>query len=153
LAAIAKDQGILADSLAGVGLAPPPRVFAPMVLTDTGAKLSKSLIREGKVPPPPGAHPWMLDVTRWPGDIDSYIDAKATDCRVVQINTSDLKRAPVYRLMTRLAEEQRTSGITWRRVSILNVLGMRAQESPHCALLDPFSAHARTSNATVRLVH
>ncbi|MFG2003934.1 hypothetical protein ACGFNU_32735 [Spirillospora sp. NPDC048911] len=26
------------------GLAPPPRVFTPMVLTDTGAKLSKSLI-------------------------------------------------------------------------------------------------------------
>lgn len=57
------------------GLAPPPRVFTPMVLTDTGAKLSKSLIRDGKVPPPPGAHPWMLDVTEWPGDTDSYVDA------------------------------------------------------------------------------
>jgi hypothetical protein len=33
-----------------------------MVLTDTGAKLSKSLIREGTMPPPPGARPWMLDV-------------------------------------------------------------------------------------------
>jgi ASC-1-like (ASCH) protein len=57
------------------GLAPPPRVFTPMVLTDTGAKLSKSLIREGKVAPPPGAHDWMLDVTGWPGSIDDYIDA------------------------------------------------------------------------------
>jgi ASC-1-like (ASCH) protein len=57
------------------GLAPPPRVFSPMVLTDTGAKLSKSLIREGKVAPPPGAHPWMLDVTEWHGDTDSYVDA------------------------------------------------------------------------------
>jgi ASC-1-like (ASCH) protein len=46
-----------------------------MVLTDTGAKLSKSLIRDGKVPPPPGARPWMLDVTEWPGDVDSYVDA------------------------------------------------------------------------------
>ena len=45
-----------------------------MVLTDTGAKLSKSLIREGKVPPPPGARPWMLDVTAWEGDTDSYVD-------------------------------------------------------------------------------
>ena len=53
----------------------PPRIFTPMVLTDTGAKLSKSLIREGKVAPPPGAKPWMLDVTAWQGDIDSYADA------------------------------------------------------------------------------
>ncbi|WP_231618618.1 ASCH domain-containing protein [Nonomuraea sp. SBT364] len=57
------------------GLPPPPRVFTPMVLTDTGAKLSKSLIRDGKVPPPPGAPPWMLDVTEWPGNTDSYVDA------------------------------------------------------------------------------
>jgi ASC-1-like (ASCH) protein len=57
------------------GLSPPPRVYTPMVLTDTGAKLSKSLIRDGKIPPPPGARPWMLDVTEWPGDTDSYIDA------------------------------------------------------------------------------
>jgi ASC-1-like (ASCH) protein len=57
------------------GLAPPARIFTPMVLTDTGAKLSKSLIRDGKVPPPPGARPWMLDVTEWPGDVDSYVDA------------------------------------------------------------------------------
>ncbi|HUR08064.1 MAG TPA: hypothetical protein VM347_36350, partial [Nonomuraea sp.] len=57
------------------GLAPPPRIFTPMVLTDTGAKLSKSLIRNGKVPPPPGTHPWMLDVTAWAGDVDSYVDA------------------------------------------------------------------------------
>ena len=57
------------------GPPPPPRIFTPMVLTDTGAKLSKSLIREGKVPPPSGARPWMLDVTAWDGDTDSYVDA------------------------------------------------------------------------------
>lgn len=57
------------------GMTPPPRVFSPMVLTDTGAKLSKSLIGEGKVALPPGARPWMLDVTAWPGDTDSYVDA------------------------------------------------------------------------------
>jgi hypothetical protein len=57
------------------GLSPPPRVFTPMVLTDTGAKLSKSLIREGKVPPPPGAQPWMLDATEWAADTDAYVDA------------------------------------------------------------------------------
>ncbi len=59
------------------GPPPPPRIFTPMVLTDTGAKLSKSLIRDGRVPPPPGAQPWMLDATAWPGSIDDYVDAMA----------------------------------------------------------------------------
>lgn len=57
------------------GPPPPPRIFTPMVLTDTGAKLSKSLIREGRVPPPPGSRPWMLDATAWQGDTDSLVDA------------------------------------------------------------------------------
>lgn len=44
--------------------------------------------------------------------------------------TSDMKRAPVYRLMTRLAAEKHAGGVAGRRVRILNVLGLRAQESP-----------------------
>ena len=66
--------------------------------------------------------------------------------------TSDLKRAPVHRLMTRLAAEQRAAGITGRRVRILNVLGLRAQESAKRALMTPFSRDERATNQTVRLV-
>jgi len=60
--------------------------------------------------------------------------------------TSDLKRAPVYRLMTRLAAEQRAAGAAGRPVRILNVLGLRAQESPRRALLAPFGRDDRASN-------
>jgi ASC-1-like (ASCH) protein len=56
------------------GLLAPPRIFTPMVLTDTGAKLSKSLIREGRVALPPGTQPWMLDSTAWNGGVDDYVD-------------------------------------------------------------------------------
>jgi 3'-phosphoadenosine 5'-phosphosulfate sulfotransferase (PAPS reductase)/FAD synthetase len=66
--------------------------------------------------------------------------------------TSDLKRAPVHRLMTRLAAEQRAAGITGRRVRILNVMGLRAQESTKRALMRPFSHDERASNKTVRSV-
>ena len=66
--------------------------------------------------------------------------------------TSDLKRAPVYRLMTRLAAEQHAAGITGRRVRILNVMGLRAQESAKRALMPPFSHDERASNQTVRSV-
>ena len=66
--------------------------------------------------------------------------------------TSDLKRAPVHRLMTRLTAEQRAAGITGRRVRILSVLGLRAQESPRRALMIPFSHDERASNQTVRWV-
>ena len=60
---------------------------------------------------------------------------KETARCVVQISTSDHKRAPVYRLMTRLAAEQRAAGITGRRVRILNVMGLRAHESAKRALM------------------
>lgn len=66
--------------------------------------------------------------------------------------TSAMKRATVARLMTRLAEEQRAAGATRRRVRILKVLGLRAQESPRRAQKAPFSRDERATNQTVRLV-
>jgi len=65
--------------------------------------------------------------------------------------TSDMKRAPVHRLFTRIAAEHR-SARPGRKVRILSVLGMRAQESRARALLPPFGHDARASNQTVRHV-
>lgn len=54
----------------------PSRIFTPQVLAPTGAKLSKSLLREqGTGVLPPDVEPWMLDTTTWPGDVDNYVDA------------------------------------------------------------------------------
>ena len=54
----------------------PIRVFTPQVLAPTGAKLSKSLLREqGKGALPADVEPWMLDTTAWPGSIDNYVDS------------------------------------------------------------------------------
>lgn len=54
----------------------PIRVFTPQVLAPTGAKLSKSLLREhGKGTLPADVEPWMLDTTAWPGTTDNYVDA------------------------------------------------------------------------------
>jgi 3'-phosphoadenosine 5'-phosphosulfate sulfotransferase (PAPS reductase)/FAD synthetase len=61
--------------------------------------------------------------------------------------TSDAKRAPVYRLMTALAAEQRAAGVTGRPVRILNILGLRAQESPRRSLMRPFRRDDRASNS------
>ena len=52
--------------------------------------------------------------------------------------TSDFKRAPVRTLMTRLVEESRQAGHTGQ-VRILNVLGLRAEESPARRRLLPFA--------------
>ncbi|MEV7288651.1 hypothetical protein AB0O01_29595 [Streptomyces sp. NPDC093252] len=69
---------ILVDgALQAVGLTRgqlPARLFCPQVVTDTGAKLSKSLIREGRAPLPDGAAPWMLDTREWPGSLPEYVD-------------------------------------------------------------------------------
>jgi ASC-1-like (ASCH) protein len=54
----------------------PIRIFTPQVLAATGAKLSKSLLREqGKGVLPADVEPWMLDTTSWPGDVDNYVDS------------------------------------------------------------------------------
>jgi hypothetical protein len=52
----------------------PARLFVPQVITDTGAKLSKSLIRDGRATLPEGAAPWMLDTREWPGTTAEYAD-------------------------------------------------------------------------------
>jgi ASC-1-like (ASCH) protein len=52
------------------------RIFTPQVLALTGAKLSKSLLREqGKGVLPADVEPWMLDTATWPGSVDDYVDA------------------------------------------------------------------------------
>jgi ASC-1-like (ASCH) protein len=54
----------------------PMRIFTPQVLAPTGAKLSKSLLREqGRGSLPADVEPWMLDTTTWPGDVDNYVDS------------------------------------------------------------------------------
>lgn len=54
----------------------PVRIFTPQVLSDTGGKLSKSLIRATGGPSDfPGVEPWMLSTTDWPGTTDGYVDA------------------------------------------------------------------------------
>lgn len=65
--------------------------------------------------------------------------------------TSDMKRAPVHRLLTRIAAEHRAAN-PGRKVRILSVLGMRAEESRARAMLAPFGHDARASNQTVRHV-
>jgi len=66
--------------------------------------------------------------------------------------TSDLKRAPVHKLLTRLAAEQRAAGVIGRKIRILNVMGLRAQESRRRAAMPAFRHDERASNQTVRHV-
>lgn len=66
------DNALTAIGLVGAQL--PARLFCPQVVTDTGAKLSKSLIREGHASLPEGAAPWMLDTREWPGSLSEYAD-------------------------------------------------------------------------------
>ncbi|MFE4669356.1 hypothetical protein ACFRI7_31495 [Streptomyces sp. NPDC056716] len=63
------------EALQAVGLTRaqlPARLFCPQVVTETGAKLSKSLIREGRSSLPGGVADWMLDTRQWPGSVAEY---------------------------------------------------------------------------------
>ncbi|PWK61889.1 hypothetical protein BCL76_12527 [Streptomyces sp. CG 926] len=52
----------------------PVRLFCPQIVTDTGAKLSKSSIREGRSSLPDGTEPWMLDTRLWSGSLAEYAE-------------------------------------------------------------------------------
>jgi ASC-1-like (ASCH) protein len=52
----------------------PMRIFTPQILTETGAKLSKSLIRRGEMKAPEGKHAWILETSAWEGTQEDYID-------------------------------------------------------------------------------
>jgi 3'-phosphoadenosine 5'-phosphosulfate sulfotransferase (PAPS reductase)/FAD synthetase len=88
------------------------------------------------------------DGTRRPQGLIEHIEARGMwPDAARRYCTSDTKRAPVYKLMTALAREQRAGGVTGRPVRILNVLGMRAAESPRRALTVPFGRDRRASNS------
>jgi ASC-1-like (ASCH) protein len=54
----------------------PVRIFTPMVLSGSGGKLSKSLLRAAPDSPAhTGIEEWMLAATTWPGTTDNYVDA------------------------------------------------------------------------------
>ena len=54
----------------------PARIFTPMVLSGSGGKLSKSLLRAASDSPShAGIEEWMLAATAWPGTVDNYVDA------------------------------------------------------------------------------
>lgn len=50
----------------------PARIFGPQIVTLTGAKLSKSLIRANQAEPLADEDAWMLDTRKWPGSADAY---------------------------------------------------------------------------------
>ncbi len=54
----------------------PARIFTPMVLSGSGGKLSKSLLRAAPDSPAhTGVQDWMLTTDKWPGTVDNYADA------------------------------------------------------------------------------
>lgn len=62
--------------------------------------------------------------------------------------TSDHKRGPIRKLMTKLTTELRESGtVVGRPVAILNTLGMRAQESPARRKRAPYRYDRSASNS------
>lgn len=53
----------------------PTRIFTPLVVSTTGAHLSKSLNRAlGPGRAYPDVEPWMLSTADWPGSMDQYAD-------------------------------------------------------------------------------
>jgi 3'-phosphoadenosine 5'-phosphosulfate sulfotransferase (PAPS reductase)/FAD synthetase len=87
----------------------------------------------------------FVAVTRPNGDLLDHIAQRGMfPSPRVRWCTSDHKRGPLLRVLTRLADRSRQLGV--RRARILNCLGLRAEESPARAARLPFGLDARASN-------
>lgn len=96
----------------------PMRVFAPQVLSGTGAKLSKSLMRDGAVTRPEDISDWMMDASAWHGTIDGYVDSLLWLVDKLTEDPKDFFRAFTTREIERLwtmrpkTNDQRVRGMT-----------------------------------------
>ncbi|MER6521818.1 hypothetical protein ABT246_33805 [Streptomyces sp. NPDC001553] len=61
------------------------QIPAPQIVTLTGAKLSKSLIRNNQAEPLADEDAWMLDTRKWPGSVDTYA-ARLLDANTVLLS-------------------------------------------------------------------
>lgn len=60
--------------------------------------------------------------------------------------TSDFKRGPIRTVMTKLVAELRESAVTDRPVRLLNIMGLRAEESAARSRRTPYAANEAASN-------
>jgi ASC-1-like (ASCH) protein len=90
----------------------PIRVFTPQVLAPTGAKLSKSLLREqGRDVLPVDVEPWMLDTTTWPGTVDDYVDALVWLVGELLVDPKHFFRSFTVKELGRLMNERPTEPV------------------------------------------
>ena len=73
-------------------------------------------------------------------------DAPAWPSSAARWCTSDLKRGPVGTMITKLTNERIAAGLTERPVRVLNVMGLRAQESCARAAKVAYKVDLRASN-------
>lgn len=92
----------------------------------------------------------FVSVARGKGDLLSHVESRGKwpGPGNARFCTSDHKRDQIVKVMTALVKE---AGLD-RAVKILNCMGMRAQESPDRAKLNPFAVNRRASNGR-REVH
>lgn len=85
----------------------PVRLFIPQIVVGTGAKMSKSMVRQGAMTLTDPSLEWMLDTTKWPGDREDYLD---TLLWLVETLVSDPKhfyRAYTYTELQRIMSERK----------------------------------------------
>ncbi len=86
-------------------------------------------------------------VSRKQGDLLVQVEARGMwPSSTARYCTSDHKTSQVARLMTQLVNEKQAGLISPRQVRILNILGIRADESPARSKKVPFENEKRASN-------
>ncbi len=89
----------------------------------------------------------FIKVSRPQGDLLDHVESRGMwPSSAARYCTSDHKRGQVYKVLTALTEEVRAAKGTTAPVRILNMMGIRADESPARAKKVPFEHDQQASN-------
>jgi ASC-1-like (ASCH) protein len=99
----------------------PVRWFTPQIVTDTGAKLSKSLIKRGEMELPARELSWILNTREFDGDIDDYLDALVGLVMGFLEDPKHFFRSYSYTEINRLMKSQSPEEIRENRARLIRI--------------------------------
>jgi ASC-1-like (ASCH) protein len=99
----------------------PMRLFTPQVLTETGAKLSKSLIKRGDTKLAVDKLTWMLETSQWEGSPENYLDTLVWLVETLISDPKHFYRSYCYEEVDRLMKSQPAVPAGTKRARVLYI--------------------------------
>jgi ASC-1-like (ASCH) protein len=99
----------------------PVRCFTPQIVTDDGAKLSKSLINQGAMEILPDDLRWLVGTENYDGDVDDYCDAVIGIVTTMLSDPKSFFRSYSYKEIDKLMKQQNQEELRSNRARLIRI--------------------------------